>query len=72
MKPTTLAQCMDIFDWFDDTLYDYISHILAAKLDGEARVQRALGYLIDHAAELIAAHSGLESEYPDELLNQSA
>ena len=72
MKPTTLAQCMDIFDWFDDPLLDYISHILVAKLDGEARVQRALEYLIDHAAELVAAHSGSESAYPAEFLNQSA
>ena len=30
--------CMDILDWFDDPYYDYLNHILIAKLDGKARV----------------------------------
>ena len=35
MKTHTLAECMDVFDWFDDPTYEYIHHILLAKLDGE-------------------------------------
>lgn len=72
MKITTLAHCMDIFDWFDDPLYEYVHHILIAKIDGAARVHRAFPHLIGHATELIAAHRGTESAYPVELWNQPA
>lgn len=72
MKPTTLSHCMDIFDWFDDPLYEYISHVLISKMDGDARVLRALTHLISHAEELIAAHEGTETAYPTELWNQPA
>ena len=72
MKTHTLAECMDVFDWFDDPTYEYIHHILLAKLDGEARVARALRILCEQADELIASHRGTESAYPEELLNQPA
>ena len=72
MKPTTFAQCMDVFDWFDDNLYGYLTHICLAKLDAEKRIARALPTLIDHAAALIAAHAGTEEAYPIEYLAQPA
>ena len=72
MKHMDLATCMDIFDWFDDELHEYISHILLSKLDGEARVQRALPSLREHADELLVAHRHTEAAYPKELLNQPA
>jgi hypothetical protein len=72
MKTHTLAECMDIFDWFDDPTYEYIQHILLAKLDGEARVARALRMLCEQADELIASHREKEEAYPEELLNQPA
>jgi len=70
MKPTTFAECMDVFDWFDDALYDYLNHIWLSKLDAEARIVRALPRIIDHAVELIAAHADTEVAYPVEFLNQ--
>lgn len=72
MKHMDLATCMDIFDWFDDGLYEYLSHVLLSKLDGEARVQRALPSLREHAGELLAAHRHTEAAYPEELLNRPA
>ena len=55
---------MDILDWFDDPYYDYINHILIAKLDGEERIAGALPAIFDYCRELIAAHEGTESAYP--------
>ena len=72
MKPPTFEQCMDILDWFDDPLYEYIGHILLSKLDGEDRVHRALGCLIEHANRLLVTHKDTESAYPTELWNQPA
>jgi len=72
MKITTLSQCMDILDWFDDPLYEYLNHILLSKLDGEARVARALPDLIDHAEALLRSHAGTEAAYPAEFLNLPA
>jgi len=72
MKPTTFEDCMDVFDWFDDALYEYLNHIWLSKLDADARIARALPRIIDHAAELIAAHAGTEVAYPVKLLNQPA
>jgi hypothetical protein len=63
---------MDVFDWFDDGLYEYLYHIRVSKSDGDERIERALPCLIDHAAALIAAHADTESAYPTEFLNQSA
>ena len=56
--------CMDILDWFDDPYYDYINHILLAKLDGEQRIMGALTTISDYCRELIAAHEGTEIAYP--------
>ena len=72
MKTHTLAECMDVFDWFDDPTYEYIHHILLAKLDGETRVARALRALCEQADALIANNRGTESAYPEEFLNQPA
>jgi len=72
MKTRTLAECMDVFDWFDDPTCEYIHHILLAKLDGQARVARALRALCEQADELIESHRGTESAYPEEFLNQPA
>ena len=72
MKPTTFAECMDVFDWFDDDLYEYLTHIYLAKLDADTRIARALPALIDHAAALIAAHADTEEAYPIEYLAQPA
>ena len=52
--------CMDILDWFDDPCYDYLNHILIAKLDGEARVLGALPAVSDYCRELVTAHEGTE------------
>ena len=66
MKNNTLSFqiCMDILDWFDDPYYDYINHILIAKLDGEERIAGVLPAISDYCRELIAAHEGTESAYP--------
>lgn len=68
----SLSQCMDIFDWFDDPLGEYVNHILLSKLDGEARVLRALPTLVEHAEALISAHIGTKAEYPRDFWNQPA
>ena len=72
MKTRTLAECMDVFDWFDDPTYEYINHILLTKFDGEERVARALRTLCGLTDELIANHREREDAYPEELLNQPA
>lgn len=72
MKITTLSQCLDIFDWFNDPLHEYISHILLSKLNGETRVIRALPDLVKHAEALMRTHAGTEAAYPAELWNQPA
>lgn len=66
MEKNTLSFqiCMDILDWFDDPYYDYIHHILLAKLDGEARIMGALPVIADHCQTLVAAHEGTENAYP--------
>ena len=56
--------CMDILDWFDDPYYDYLNHILIAKLDGEERVRGALPTISDYCMELVTAHEGTEIAYP--------
>ena len=40
MKHMNIETLIDILDWFDDGLYDYLNHILLSKLDGEARIRR--------------------------------
>jgi hypothetical protein len=71
-RPGTFAECMDVLDWFDDSLYDYLYHIWVSKSDGNARIERVLPNIIDHAADLVAAHADTEIAYPVELLNQTA
>jgi hypothetical protein len=72
VKPTTFAQCMDVFDWFDDPAYEYLYHIWVSKLDAKARIAHALPNLLQQTAPLIVAHAGQEGAYPVELLNQPA
>ena len=55
--------CMDILDWFDDPYYDYLNHILIAKLDGEERVKEALPTISDYCMELVTAHEGRCSRF---------
>ena len=72
MKPSNFAECMDVFDWFDAPEYDYLTHIMLAKLDAEARIARALPAIIEEATALIAAHAGTKDAYPTEYLTQLA
>ena len=65
-KHLTLDRCADILDWFSDPQYDYINHILIAKLDGERRLKRALPELSGYCLDLVIAHMGLEDAYPIE------
>lgn len=65
MKHMNIETLMDILDWFDDDLYDYINHILLCKLDGEERIRRAMPSLRKHARALVIAHRGTESAYPE-------
>lgn len=62
----TIEEIMDILDWFDDSLYDYLAHIMLSKLDAEARIERALPELRRYAQELLNQHRGTEAEYPED------
>lgn len=70
--PFTLDECMDVLDWFDAPEYEYLNHIWLSKLDGEARLARALPEIRKHARRLLDINRGTESAYPMELLNQPA
>ncbi len=72
MAKLTLDDCMDIFDWFDDSTYDYIRHILLSKLGGEERVKRALPELRKRARYLLKVHAGAEDAYPESSLGRTA
>ena len=72
MKPSTFAQCMDIFDWFDDPAYEFLNHICLAKLDADERIARALPHIIKEAASLLAAHADRADAYPIDALEQIA
>ena len=72
MKHMNIETLMDILDWFDDGLYDYLNHILLTKLDGEMRIRRAMPELRKYAHSLVAAHRGTECAYPEGLLNPPA
>ena len=72
MANLSLETCMDIFDWFDDSTFEYINHILTCKVNGEQRVKHALPELRKRARWLLRIHKGTESAYPEELLNQLA
>ncbi len=53
MKNLNFEICMDILDWYDDDLYDFINHILTSKVDGSKRIQRALPHLQTHVQNLV-------------------
>ena len=55
MKHMNIETLIDILDWFDDGLYDYLIHILLTKLDGKARIRRAMPELRKYARSLVAA-----------------
>ena len=72
MKHMNIETLIDILDWFDDGLYDYLNHILLTKLDGEARIRRAMPELRKYARSLVAAYRGTDRAYPEGLLNLPA
>ena len=72
MKHMNIETLMDILDWFDDGLYDYLDHILLTKPDGEVRIRRAMPELRKYARSLVAAHRGTDRAYPEGLQNLPA
>ena len=70
--PRTFADCMDVFDWFDSPMHDYLYHIWISKCDADARIAQALPFIIEEAVQLIINHRGSEEAYPEELLNLPA
>ena len=70
--PSTFADCMDVFDWFDSPMYDYLYHIWISKCDAETRIARALPFIIEEAVQLIVNHRESDNAYPEELLKQPA
>ena len=72
MTKLDLYTCMDIFDWFDDTTFEYIDHILTSKANGEQRVRFAMPAIRAHARRLLNLHRDTESTYPEETLTKSA
>ena len=60
----SLAACLDILDWFNDSHFDYINHILLAKLDGEEQVNRALPAISEYCLKLVEAHLSSDNAYP--------
>ena len=65
----TLEECMNIFDWFEDSSYEYINHILLSKLDGEKRIRRAMPKIRKRARWLLRVYAGTSAAYPEQLLN---
>lgn len=59
----TIDTCMDILDWFNDEHFDYLNHIMLAKLDGEQRVKRALPSIAEYCLKLVNAHRDTEHAY---------
>lgn len=72
MARLDLETCMDILDWFDDHTYEYVCYIMLTKIDGDARVKRALPELRKRARRLLEANRGTEHAYPEALLNLPA
>ena len=64
MKTLDFETCMDVFDWFNDDLFDYLHHILVSKVLGEARIAAAMPFIRERAWLLIRAHRGTELAYP--------
>ena len=59
----TIDACMDILDWFNDEHFDYLNHIMLAKLDGEQRIERALPSIREYCLKLVNAHRDTENAY---------
>ena len=65
MKHTLSYQiCMDILDWFNDSYFDYINHILLSKVNGEECINCALPVISEYCLNLINAHRTTENAYP--------
>ena len=60
----SLGTCMDILDWFNDSYFDYINHIMVAKLDGEERINRTLPAISEYCLNLVDAHRASDNAYP--------
>ena len=68
MKRMSFETLMDILDWFDDGLYDYLNHILLTRLDGEARIRRAMPEMRKYAralAEVAKIEEALYEKVPE-------
>ena len=52
----SIEACMDILDWFNDECFDYLNHIMLAKLDGDKRVERALPSIAEYCLKLVNAY----------------
>ena len=44
--------------------FDYINHILVAKLDGEERINRALPAISEYCLNLVDAYRSSDNAYP--------
>ena len=64
MKRMNLEALMDILDWYDDGLYDYIDHILLTKVDGAERVRRTMPQLRKYTQESWSRHTGARKTPP--------
>ena len=60
----SLGTCMDILDWFNDSYFDYINHIMVAKLDSEERINRALPAISEYCLNLVDTHRASDNAYP--------
>lgn len=60
----SLGTCMDILDWFNGSYFDYINHILVAKLDGEELINRALPAISEYCLNLVDAYRSSDNAYP--------
>lgn len=68
----TFEDCMDVFDYYDSDLYEYLYHVWVSKIDADERIAQALPFIIADAIALIAAHEGTEDAYPVEYLTEPA
>jgi hypothetical protein len=64
-KKMQLAICLNILDWFDDPLLDYINHIALKKVDAMERFYRALPTLTEHCRNLVAQAAQTDRAYPE-------
>ena len=68
-KTLDLDTCMDIFDWFNSPCLELINHTLLTKLDGEARVKRAMPAFRREARKLVKRYSNTAFAYPNYPIN---